>query len=106
MPGKAKDDPNKTQQQEIADKKLQCIEVYAALGVKKAAAAAVGRTLKRVNEWEAEDEEFRMAMLGAEYRFLEKNKHKVKLDNVFAHLFDEYKPPAQKVEAQVTTIEG
>lgn len=44
-------------------------------------------------------------MLGAEYRFLEKNKHKVKLDNIFAHLFDEYKPPKQEIEQNgLTTI--
>lgn len=52
MPGKPKDDPNKSQQEEIAEKKRQCIEVYAALGVKKAAAAAVGRTKHRILEWE------------------------------------------------------
>ena len=106
MPGNPLDDPNKTRHQETAEKKAACIEVYATLGVKKAAAASVGRTLKRINEWEAEDEEFRLAMSRAEYRFLDKNKHKVKLDNVFAHLFDEYKPPTQNVTATVTTIEG
>ncbi len=106
MSGKPKDDPTKTQQEEIAAKKLQCIEVYATLGVKKAAAAAVGRTLKHINEWEAEDEQFRLEMSRAEYRFLDKHKHKVKLDNVFAHLFEEYAPPIQKVDAKVTTIEG
>jgi hypothetical protein len=98
MPGKPKDNPNKTREQETAEKKRQCVEVYATLGVKKAAAASVGRELKTINEWEAADEDFRLEMLRAESRFLEKNRHKVKLDNVFAHLFDEYKPPTQQVE--------
>jgi hypothetical protein len=98
MPGKPLDDPNKTRDQETAEKTATCIEVYATLGVKKAAAAAVGRELKTINEWEAADEEFRLNMLGAEYRFLQKNRSKVKLDNVFAHLFDEYKPPKQEIK--------
>lgn len=46
--------------------------------------------------WEAEDEAFRLEMSRAEYRFLEKNNHKVKLDNVFAHLFEEYAPPPKR----------
>lgn len=99
MPGKKKNNPDVTRDEDIAAMKQQCINVYASLGVKKAAAAAVGRELKTVNEWEADDDRFRRDMLGAEYRFLNSNKHKVKLDNVFAHLFDEYNPPTQKVES-------
>ncbi len=98
MPGKAKENPQLTQAEEIAHKKAVCISVYEVTGVKKAAAAAARRTLTRVLEWEREDEEFRLDMLGAEQRFLMKNRHKVKLDNVFANLFDEYKPPRQEIE--------
>jgi hypothetical protein len=74
------------------------VKVYPTLGVKKAAAASVDRELRIINEWEAAAEEFRLELLRAESRFLEKNRHKVKLDNVFAHLFEGYQPPTQQVE--------
>jgi hypothetical protein len=78
------------------------VRVYEVTGVKKAAAAAARRSLNRVLEWEQEAPEFRADMLSAETRFLLKNRHKVKLANVFAHLFDEYKPPKQEIEADLT----
>lgn len=98
MPGKPKLDPNKTQKEEIASLKAEVVRVYEVCGVKKAAAAAARRTLRTVQDWEAEDAEFHLDMLGAETRFLLKNRHKVKLDNVFAHHFEEYKPPKQEME--------
>ncbi len=99
MPGKKKNNSDISRDEDIAEMKRQCVAVYASCGVKKAAAAAVRRAINTVYEWEMADEQFRLDMLGAEYQFLKSNKHKVKLDNVFAHLFDEYNPPPQKMDS-------
>lgn len=104
IPGKLKYNPNKTQQEEVAAKKLKGIEVNAALGTKTA--AAVGRSHTQIDEWEAQDEQFHLEMSRAEYRFLDQHRHRAKLDNVFAYFFEERAPPTHMVDAEMTTIEG
>lgn len=107
MPGKPKDDPNKTQQEEIADKKAECVRFYERNGVKQAAADWIGRSIRTVQQWEEEDEEFHAQMLRAKAQFYQSNRSKIRLDNLFANMYpDDFKPPTQTVDAKVTTIEG
>src|SRR5690606_17293532 len=104
MPGKAKDNPNKTQKQEIAEKKAQVVSFFEKTGMKTAAANFVGRDIQTIRDWEAADNEFRTAMLRAKAKFAQSNQRKVRLDNLFANLYpDDFKPPKQEIDTKVTT---
>ena len=107
MPSKAKDTQEKSEQERIAEMKAQVVNFYEKTGMKTAAANFVGRTIKTVQRWETEDDEFEAEMLRAKATFAGKNQRKVRLDNLFANLYPEdFKPPKQEVESTVTTFEG
>ncbi len=97
MPGKPKQYPNKSQAEEIAAKKEECVRFYELTGIKQAAADWVGRTLKTINDWEQADEDFRYRMLRAKATYMKTNARRTRPDNVLAHLYDEYKPPKQEI---------
>ena len=107
MSGKANDTQEKSEQERITEMKAQVVSFYEKTSMKTAAANFVGRTIKTVQRWETEDDEFKVEMLRAKATFAQKNQRKVRLDNLFANLYpDDYKPPKQEVDATVTTIEG
>lgn len=106
MPGKSLEDPTKSQQQEIADKKAECVRFFEKNGVKQAAADWIGRDAETIRRWEEEDADFKEAMLRAKATFIQDNRRKLKIDHLVANLYPEdFKPPKQEVESRVTVIE-
>lgn len=107
MPGNTKRNEDLSRDEDIAQMKVDVIEFYKETGMKTAAANFVGRSIQTVQDWEAADEQFRDDMLRAKARFAKSNKHKIRLDNLYANLYpDDFKPPTQTVDTKVTTIEG
>lgn len=106
MPGKAKEDPKKTQQEEIAVKKAAFLIYFGNWPVKKAAAEAVNRSVDAVDEWIKIDPKFAEAFLGARAEWSMKQSRKLKPDNLLANIYEELKPPKQEIDTTLTTIEG
>lgn len=107
MPGKAKDDPNKTQQQEIAEKKQAFLAYFARWPVKKAAAEAVNRSSDTIDVWLREDPDFSEAFHSARAEWAMKQSRRLDPANLLTNMYpDELKPPKQELDAKVTTIEG
>ncbi len=102
MPGKAKDDPTKTQQQEIADKKHAFLAYFRAWPVKKAAAEAVNRSSDTIDIWLKDDQEFSEAYNSARAEWALKQSRRLKPENLLANMYEELKPPKQEIEQTVT----
>ncbi len=102
MPGKAKDDPTKTQQQEIADKKHAFLAYFHAWPVKKAAAEAVNRSSDTIDIWLKDDQEFSEAYNSARAEWALKQSRRLKPENLLANMYEELKPPKQEIEQTVT----
>ena len=107
MPGKAKEDPTKTQQQEIAEKKQAFLAYFRNRPVKKAAAEAVNRSSDSIDNWIHDDPEFAEAFLSARAEWAKKQSRRLDPANLLTNMYpEELKPPKQEVESTVTTIEG
>ena len=104
MAGRPKEDPTKTQQQEIADKKADFLAYYEALPIKKAGADFIGRTLDTINDWEAKDPHFADQVLKAKAEYARKHG-KGRPDHLLPKLYPEFKPEKQEVSSTVTLIE-
>jgi len=102
MPGKAKEDPTKTQQQEIADKKHAFLAYFRAWPVKKAAAEAVNRSSDTIDIWLKDDQEFSEAYNSARAEWALKQSRRLKPENLSANMYEELKPPKQEIEQTVT----
>ena len=102
MAGRPKEDPTKTQQQEIAEKKVEFLRFYEKTGVKQAACDWIGRHANTVLEWEENDPDFREAVSKAKAQFLASVQRRLKPDNLVANLYQDYKPPKQEVASTVT----
>jgi len=97
MPGKAKQDPKKSQQQEIAEKKESFLEYYEDLPIKQAAADHINRSLDTISKWETSDPEFAEAVLRAKADYARKHGKK-RPDNLLPKLYPELKPDAITLE--------
>lgn len=106
MPGKAKEDPTKTQQQEIAEKKQAFLAYFRNWPVKKAAAEAVNRSSDAIDIWKKEDKEFSEAFLSARAEWAKKKSSRLDPANLLTNMYEELKPPKQEIDQKVTTIEG
>ena len=107
MPGKAKEDPTKTQQQEIAEKKQAFLAYFRNWPVKKAAAEAVNRSSDSIDNWIHDDPDFAEAFLSARAEWAKKQSRRLDPANLLTNMYpEELKPPKQEVETTVTTIEG
>jgi ferric-dicitrate binding protein FerR (iron transport regulator) len=105
MPGKPLDDPNKTRDQETADKKKAFLAYFRAWPVKKAAAEAVNRSPDAIDHWLRDDPKFAEAYLSARAEWAQKQSIKLDPTNLLTNMYPEdLKPPRQEVA--VTTIEG
>ena len=102
MPGKAKEDPTKTQQQEITDKKHAFLAYFRAWPVKKAAAEAVNRSSDTIDIWLKDDQEFSEAYNSARAEWALKQSLRLKPENLLANMYEELKPPKQEIEQTVT----
>jgi hypothetical protein len=102
MPGKPLDDPNKTRDQETAEKKRAFLAYFRAWPVKKAAAEAVNRTSDTIDIWLRDDPEFSEAFLGARAEWAKKQAFRLKPDNLLANMYEELKPPKQEIEQTIT----
>lgn len=103
MAGKPKLDLNKTQAEEIAQKKAAFLVYYRQWPVKKAAAEAVDRSTDTIEVWIKDDPEFSAAYNSARAEWSLKQSRKLKPDNLLANLYDELKPPKQEIEQTVET---
>jgi hypothetical protein len=106
MPGKSKDDSNKTQQQEIADLKEQYLRFFGEFPVQKAAADFIGRSPATIQHWQNNDPNFSASVFRAKAEWAKKASRRIRPDNLLANLYDETKPPKQEIDTKVTTIEG
>jgi hypothetical protein len=107
MPGKSKEDPKKSQQQEIAEKKHTFLAYFRAWPVKKAAAEAVNRSSDTIDIWLKDDPEFSEAFLSARAEWAQKQSRRLDPANLLTNMYpEELKPPKQEVESTVTTVEG
>jgi hypothetical protein len=106
MPGKSKEDPKKTQQEEIAEKKHAFLAYFRNWPVKKAAAEAVNRSPDTIDIWIREDPEFSEAFLSARAEWATKQSRRLDPSNLLTNMYEELKPPKQEIDAKVTTIEG
>ena len=106
MPGKAKEDPTKTQQQEIAEKKQAFLAYFRNWPVKKAAAEAVNRSSDAIDVWIREDPEFSEAFVSARAEWARKKSARLDPSNLLTNMYDELKPPKQEIDTKITTIEG
>jgi hypothetical protein len=106
MPGKPKDDSNKTQQQEIADLTEQYLRFFGEFPVQKAAADFIGRSPATIQDWQNNDPNFSASVFRAKAEWAKKASRRVRPDNLLANLYDETKPPKQEIDTKVTTIEG
>ena len=107
MPGKAKEDPTKTQQQEIAEKKQAFLAYFRNWPVKKAAAEAVNRSSDTIDIWLKDDAEFSESFLSARAEWAKKQSRRLDPANLLTNMYpEELKPPKQEVESTVTTVEG
>lgn len=98
MAGRAKEDPTKTQQQEIAEKKVEFLRFYEKTGVKQAACDWIGRHKDTVALWEEQDADFSEAVSKAKAAFLASVQRRLKPDNLVANLYQDYKPPKQEID--------
>jgi hypothetical protein len=107
MPGKPLDDPNKTRDQETAEKKQAFLAYFRAWPVKKAAAEAVNRSPDSIDHWLRDDPEFAEAFLSARAEWAKKQSRRLDPANLLTNMYpDELKPPKQEADVRVTTIEG
>jgi hypothetical protein len=107
MPGKSKENPKKSQQQEIAEKKHAFLAYFRAWPVKKAAAEAVNRSSDTIDIWLKDDPEFSEAFLSARAEWAQKQSRRLDPANLLTNMYpEELKPPKQEVESTVTTVEG
>ena len=106
MPGKALENPNKTQQQEIAEKKQAFLAYFRNWPVKKAAAEAVNRSSDTIDIWLKDDPEFSESFLSARAEWARKKSTRLDPSNLLTNMYEELKPPKQEVDTKVTTIEG
>jgi len=106
MPGKAKEDPTKTQQEEIAELKETYLRFFSEFPVQKAAADFIGRSPATIQDWQNNDPYFSAAVSRAKAEWAKKASRRVRPDNLLANLYDETKPPKQEIDTRVTTIEG
>ena len=86
MPGKANEDPNKTRQQEIAEKKQAFLAYFARWPVKKAATEAVNRSPDTIDVWLKDDEEFSEAFLSARSEWAMKQSRRLDPANLLTNL--------------------
>lgn len=100
--GRTKLEQGETEQERIEREKAQFLTHYQLVGVKTAAANAVGHTLEWVNDHEKNDPGFAGDVHRAAGAFFAKHKHKMRYDYLFANMFPELKPPTQAVEATIT----
>ena len=103
MPGKAKEDPTKTQQQEIAEKKHAFLAYFRAWPVKKAAAEAVNRSSDTIDIWLRDDPEFSEAFLSARAEWAKKQSRRLKPENLLSNMYEELKPPKQELDINLPT---
>jgi hypothetical protein len=107
MAGKPLDDPNKTRDQETAEKKRAFLAYFRAWPVKKAAAEAVNRSSDTIDIWLRDDPEFSEAFLSARAEWAKKQSRRLDPANLLTNMYpDELKPPKQEIDTKVTTIEG
>jgi hypothetical protein len=106
MPGNAKDNPNMTQQEEIAQRKQAFLAYFRAWPVKKAAAEAVNRSSDTIDIWLKDDPECSEAFLSARAEWAKKKSTRLDPSNLLTNMYDELKPPKQEIDTKVTTIEG
>lgn len=106
MAGKSKDNQNKTQQEEIAEKKSAFLAYFRAWPVKKAAAEAVNRSSDTIDIWLKDDPEFSEAFLSARAEWAKKKSIRLDPSNLLTNMYEELKPPKQEIDTKVTTIEG
>jgi hypothetical protein len=93
MSGKAKEDPTKTQQQEISEKKQAFLAYFARWPVKKAAAEAVNRSPDAIDTWIREDPDFAEAFLSARSAWSMKQSRRLDPSNLLTNMYHELKPP-------------
>jgi hypothetical protein len=103
MPGKSKEDSNKTQQQEIADKKHAFLAYFRAWPVKKAAAEAVNRSPDAIDHWINDDPEFAEAFLSARSAWSMKQSRRLDPSNLLTNMYHELKPPKQEIDVALPT---
>ena len=89
MPGKAKEDPSKTQQEEIAEKKHAFLAYFRAWPVKKAAAEAVNRSSDTIDIWLKDDQEFSEAYNSARAEWALKQSRRLKPENLLTNMYEE-----------------
>lgn len=106
MPGKAKADPNKTQQEEIVALKETYLQFFREFPVQKAAADFIGRDVTTVQGWARDDAEFQVQVSRAKAEWARKHSKRIRPDNLLANLYEETRPPKQEIDAKVTTVEG
>jgi hypothetical protein len=106
MPGKPLDDPQKTRDQETAEKKRAFLAYFKAWPVKKAAAEAVNRSSDTIDIWLRDDPEFSEAFLRARAYWARRKSKQLDPSNLLVNMYDELKPPKQEIDATITTIEG
>jgi hypothetical protein len=106
MPSKPLDDPNKSRDQETADKKKAFLAYFRSWPVKKAAAEAVNRSSDTVDHWIKDDPEFAEAFLSARAEWAKKKSSRMDPTNLIVNMYEELKPPKQEIDTKVTTIEG
>jgi hypothetical protein len=103
MPGKAKEDPNKTQQEEIADLKETYLQFFSEFPVQKAGADFIGRSVDTIQAWQRDDPKFSADVSRAKAEWAKKASRRVKPDNLLANLYDDTKPPKQELEVNLPT---
>ena len=103
MPGKAKEDPTKTQQEEIAVLKAEYLRFFSEFPVQKAAADFIGRSPATIQDWQNNDADFSASVLRAKAEWAKKASRRVRPDNLLANLYDETKPPKQELDITLPT---
>lgn len=81
MPGKPKDDPDKTQQQEIVELKETYLRFFSEFPVQKAAADFIGRSPATIQDWQNNDPNFSAAVSRAKAEWAGKASRRFRPDN-------------------------
>ena len=103
MPGKSLEDKTKSQQQEIAEKKVAFLAYFGAWPVKKAAAEAVNRSVDTIDIWLKDDADFSEKYLSARAEWAKRKSGRLSPDHLLANMYpEELKPPKQEVASTVT----
>lgn len=87
MSGKPLDDPNKTRDQETAEKKQAFLAYFGAWPVKKAAAEAINRSSDTIDIWLKDDPQFSEAFLGARAEWAKRKLSRLDPSNLLPNMY-------------------